>query len=77
MMDFEARTVVPCTHDIDVMWNGSWDAAKGERGTAYVAGLEGWRQGKAGIEKSPDYKLTACTPLFDFEPGKTYHVQCK
>lgn len=75
LMDFEARTVLPCTHDIDFMWNGSWDEERNVRGMAYVAGLQGWWQGKAGIEKSPDYKLTACTPLFDFTPGKIYHIQ--
>jgi hypothetical protein len=75
MVDFEARTVLPCTHDIDFMWNGSWDKEKNQRGPAYVAGLEGWWTGKAGIEKSPDYKLTAATPLFDFDPGRTYRIQ--
>jgi hypothetical protein len=54
MVDFDARTVPPSSHDINVMWNGCWDAAKNERGTAYVAGLEGWWEGKAGIEKSPN-----------------------
>jgi len=75
LVDFEARTVLPCAHDIDFMWNGSWDRAANQRGTAYVGGLQGWWGGKVGIEKSPDYKLTAATPLLDFEPGRTYHVQ--
>jgi hypothetical protein len=76
LLDFEARTVAPCTHDIDVMWNGSWDEEKNQRGMAYVAGVEGWWEGKVGIEKSPDYGLTVCTPLFDFIPGRTYRIQC-
>jgi hypothetical protein len=75
IVDFEARTVPPSTHDINFMWNGSWDEAKNERGVAYVAGLQGWWEGKVGIEKSPDYKLNAGTPLFPFEPGHTYHIQ--
>ena len=75
LIDFEARTVLPCTHDIDVMWNGSWDEEKNQRGIAYVAGLEGWWEGKVGIEKSPKYELIVATPLFDFEPGHTYHIQ--
>ncbi len=75
LVDFEARTVLPCTHDIDFMWNGSWDSEKNQRGLAYVAGLEGWWTGKVGIEKSPEYKLTAGTPLFDFNPGQTYRIQ--
>ena len=75
LVDFEARTVPPSSHDINVMWNGSWDGMKNERGTAYVAGLEGWWEGKVGIEKSPEYKLTAGTPLFDFNPGRIYRIQ--
>ena len=75
MVDFEARTVLPCTHDIDFMWNGSWDEATDQRGLAYVGGLEGWWGGKVGIEKSPEYKLNALTPLFSFEPGRSYHIQ--
>ena len=75
MVDFEARTVLPCTHDIDFMWNGSWDEATDQRGLAYVGGLEGWWGGKVGIEKSPEYKLNALTPLFSFEPGRIYHIQ--
>ncbi len=75
LLDFEARTVAPSTHDIDWMWNGSWDEATNTRSTAYVAGLQGWWEGKVGFEKAPDYRLIAATPLFPFEPGRTYRIQ--
>ena len=75
MLDFEARTVIPSSHDIDCMWNGSWDEDKNERGVAYVAGIEGWWEGKVGFEKSPEYKFNALTPLMDFKPGRIYHIQ--
>ena len=75
LLDFEARTVLPSTHDIDCMWNGSWDEATNQRGPAYVVGLQGWWEGKVGFEKSPDYALNAATPLFPFEPGRTYRMQ--
>ena len=75
MLDFTARTVPPSTHDIDWMWNGSWDEAANERSVAYVAGLQGWWEGKVGIEKSPDYKLNVAAPLLGFEPGRAYHIQ--
>ena len=74
IVEFEARTVLPCTHDINFMWNGSWDEEKNQRGYSYVAGIQGWWNGKVGIEKSPEYKLTACTPLFNFEPGRIYRI---
>lgn len=76
VLDFRAKTVLPSTHDIDVMWSGSWDEPTNTRSTAYVAGLEGWWDGKVGFEKSPDYKLNAATQYLNFEPGRVYHVQC-
>jgi hypothetical protein len=75
LVEFEARTVPPCTHDINFMWNGAWDESENKRGVAYVAGLQGWWEGKVGIEKSPDYKLNVGTPLLDFVPGRTYFIQ--
>jgi hypothetical protein len=75
LIDFHARTVPPCTHDIDVMWNMTWDEQANRRGVAYVAGVQGWWEGKVGIEKSPEYKLTAAAPSPWFRPGQDYHIQ--
>jgi len=75
LLDFEARTVPPSTHDIDCMWNGSWDEKTNTRDVAYVAGLQGWWEGKVGFEKSPEYRLNVATPLLPFEPGRIYHIQ--
>jgi hypothetical protein len=74
LVEFEASTVAPSTHDINVMWNGEWLDSIDQRGLAYVAGLEGWQKGKVGIEKSPEYKLMVGTPLLDFQPGELYHI---
>ena len=76
MLDFEARTVPPCTHDINWMWSGSWDYETNTRALAYVCGLEGWWDGKVGFEKSPEYKYNCGTKLFHFTPGRIYHIQC-
>lgn len=76
ILDFKASTVLPCTHDINVMWNGSWNEKTNTRDVAYVAGLQGWWNGKVGFEKSPEYQLNAATPLFPFQPGHEYHIQC-
>ena len=75
LIDCIARTVAPSTHDIDVMWNLSWDETTNTRGAAYVAGVQGWWDGKVGIEKSPDYRLNATAPSPWFEPGRDYHIQ--
>jgi len=75
LVEFEAMTILPSRHDINVMWNGEWIDSIDQRGTAYVAGLEGWWNGKVGIERSPEYKLMLGTPLFDFNPGQLYKIQ--
>lgn len=75
LVEFEAQTMLPSTHDINVMWNGERLPETDQRGIAYVAGLQGWWTGKVGIEKSNDYKFMVGTPLFDFEPGRIYKIQ--
>jgi hypothetical protein len=75
LVDCYARTVLPSRHDIDIMWNSTWDEAANMRGPAYIAGIQGWWEGKVGIEKSPEYKLTAAAPCPWFEAGREYHVQ--
>jgi len=75
LVEFEAQTVLPSSHDINVMWNGEWLPDTDQRGIAYVAGLQGWWTGKVGIEKSNDYKFMVGTPLLDFDPGKLYKIQ--
>lgn len=73
MIECEARTVLPSSHDIDFMWNATWGEEQEGR-TAYIVGIQGWMEGKAGFEKLPGYGLVAMTPLFNFQPGQIYHV---
>ena len=75
LVSCRARVVPPSTHDIDVMWNMRWDESKNERGAAYVAGVQGWWDGKVGIEKSPEYKLVAAVACPWFEAGREYFIQ--
>ena len=75
-LDFYAKVLEPCTHDINCMWSGSWNEETNTRALAYVAGIGGWWDGKVGFEKSPEYKLNCGTKLFNFEPGRLYHMQC-
>jgi len=75
MVELTAKMVAPSTHDINVMINGEWDEEKDCRGYAYVAGLEAFWHGNVGFEKSPEYKLTAATPLFRFEPEKEHNFK--
>ena len=75
MVEITAKMVKPATHDINVMINGEWDEEKDERGMAYVAGVEAFWHGNVGFEKSPEYKLTAATPLFDFDPDVEHNFK--
>lgn len=68
MLEVTAKMVLPSTHDINLMIHGEWDDVKNERGMAYVAGAEAFWHGMIGFEKSPEYRLTAATELFDFDP---------
>jgi len=74
MLEITAKMVAPSTHDVNIMINGEWDDEKG-RGNAYVAGMEAFWHGNIGFEKSPEYKLTAATHLFDFDPEKEHVMQ--
>ncbi len=75
MVEITAKMVAPATHDINVMINGEWDEEKDCRGMAYVAGVEAFWHGNVGFEKSPEYKLTAATALFDFDPEKEHNFK--
>jgi hypothetical protein len=75
LVEFDAQTIMPSTHDINVMRNGEWLEEKDQRGIAYVAGLQGWWTGKVGIEKSDEYRFMVGTGLFRFVQGKVYHIQ--
>lgn len=74
MVELTAKMVAPSTHDINLMINGEWDDETNIRGNAYVAGLEAFWHGNVGFEKSPEYKLTAATQLFAFDPEKEYRI---
>ncbi len=75
MLEVTAKMIAPSTHDINIMINGSWNESKDIRDIAYVAGIEAFWHGNVGFEKSPEYKLTAATQLFEFDPEKEYKMQ--
>lgn len=75
LLDFEACTILPSTHDINFMWNGEWSDNLNSCGNAYIGSICGWYDNRIGIEKSPEYKIIATTPNYRFEPGRTYRVQ--
>ena len=75
LLDFEAATIPPSTHDINFMWNGEWSDNLNSCGNAYIGSICGWYDKRIGIERSPEYKLVATIPNNNFESGRTYRVQ--
>lgn len=76
LLDFYGRTVAPCNNDLNFVWRAEgWDYRTNDAGVGYIAGLQGWWEGKAGIEKYPECSLFASTAIFDYTPGKFYHIQ--
>ena len=75
LLDFEASSILPSTHDINFMWNGEWSESINSCGNAYVGSICGWYGRRVGIERSPGYKLIATAPNHGFEPGRVYRVQ--
>jgi hypothetical protein len=75
LLDFEAATILPSTHDINFMWNGEWSEGLNSCGNAYIGSICGWYGSRVGIEKSPQYKIIATTPNYSFIPGRTYRIQ--
>jgi hypothetical protein len=74
LIEFEARTVAPSTHDINFMWNGEWSHELNSCGNAYIGSICGWYSGRVGIERSPGYRLRVTSPNRDFKPCATYLV---
>ena len=72
VMEFDARIIPPCDHDLVWFWNTRLDAKPW--GVGYLGCLGGWFSDMAGIEKLPDCGVSAIAPSFRTEPGRTYHI---
>ena len=72
VMEFDARIVPPSYHDLVWFWNV--DLRKKPWGTGYLGCLGGWWSNSAGIEKLPDFLVSAIAPSFRTRPGRKYHI---
>ena len=76
MLDFYGRTVAPCNNDLNFTWcSAGWNYANNDAGISYIAGLQGWWESKAGIERYPECTIAAKTANFSYTPGEYYHIQ--
>lgn len=72
VMSFDAKILPPCDHDLVWFWNTRLDAKPWGRG--YLGCLGGWFSDMAGIEKLPDYGVSAIAPSCPTRPGQTYRI---
>ena len=72
VMEFDARIVPPSYHDLVWFWNVN--LRKKPWGTGYLGCLGGWWSNSAGIEKLPDFLVSAIAPSFRTRPGRKYHI---
>ena len=74
MMSFTMASVLPATRDLNAVYCTEWDDEKNYLKTSYVSGLNGWYEGKSGIEKFPEDVVCALMPLYDYTPGEEVRI---
>ena len=69
MLSFTAATVLPATRDVNAVYCAHWDEKTDYRADSYVCGLNGWYDGKSGIERNLTSNLYSTTSLYQYIPG--------
>ena len=69
MMSFTVESVFPANRDLNAVYCTTWDEEINYLKKSYISGLNGWYEGKSGIERFPEDELRALTPLYHYEPG--------
>ena len=74
MLSFTVGSVLPATRDLNAIYCTSWDEETNYLKKAYISGINGWYEGKSGIERFPEDELRSLTPLYNYEPGKEVRI---
>ena len=74
IFSFTMKTVLPATRDLNGVFCAHWDEEINYLGNAYVFGLNGWYEGKSGIERSPETGLRALTGTYQYTPGTAVRI---
>ena len=74
MLSFTVASVLPATRDLNAVLCTTWDEEANYLTRAYITGLNGWYEGKSGIERFPEDELRALTPLYHYEPGREVRI---
>ena len=74
MLSFTVSSVLPATRDLNAIFNTTWDDEINYLKKSYITGLNGWYEGKSGIERFPEDGLRALTPLYEYTPGTEVRI---
>jgi len=74
MMSFTMGSVLPATRDLNAVYCTTWDDENNYLKKAYISGLNGWYDGKCGIERFPEDELKALNSFYHYEPGTEVRI---
>ncbi len=74
ILSFTAKTVLPATRDVNAVFCANWDYEINNLGNSYVVGLNGWYEGKNGIERCPEDGLRALCGGYKYIPGSEVRI---
>ena len=74
MLSFTVASVLPATRDLNAIYCTTWDDEINYLKKSYISGLNGWYEGKSGIERFPEDELRALTPLYHYQPGTEVRI---
>ena len=73
MLSFTVKTALPATRDLNAIVCGHWNEETDYLGEAYICGLNGWFEGKSGIERHRK-RPRALNSLYKYTPGEEIHM---
>lgn len=76
MLTFTVKAELPATRDLNAVWCAHWDEKTDYLGESYVCGLNGWYEGKSGIERNGSSNLYTTTSLYKYKPGTEVRLTC-
>ena len=74
MLSFTVASVLPATRDLNAVYCTTWDDEINYLKKSYISGLNGWYEGKSGIERFPENETRALTPLYNYTPGEEVRI---
>ncbi|MCQ2387157.1 MAG: hypothetical protein MJ066_01755 [Clostridia bacterium] len=79
MITFKVSTVSPATRDLNAVSCADWNNETNDLGDAYVYGVNGWYDNKAGVERNAydgSLPFRCLTSAYHYEAGKEIELTC-